>query len=204
MFVVNIAGDMYQITVRWTEYAPRVVDIHPELFAEMKGLIYSTLQLKLPFTLIKSLTVSWTKNGYVAPVKIFLFRCSTAKVSHFRSADVGKDGLLSIAYPTTRFANLLLRPDCPSRFTTAKSKFSVHFPLVMTSSNPLIKFDWPYCFQVQCWKGKSAQLTWDDFLGNEVLTFVLVTHLSGFGANIDSKRIFWIVTRAFWKCRHVI
>lgn len=61
----EIEGDMYQIAVRWTEYAPRVVEIHPELFAEMKGLIYSTLQLKLPFTLIKSLTVSWTKNGYV-------------------------------------------------------------------------------------------------------------------------------------------
>lgn len=55
--------DMYQIAVRWTEYAPRVVDIYPELFAEMKGLIYATLQLKLPFTLIKSITVSWTKNG---------------------------------------------------------------------------------------------------------------------------------------------
>ena len=50
--------DMYQIAVRWTEYAPRVHDIHPKLFAEMYGFIFATTQLNLPFTMIKSIVVS--------------------------------------------------------------------------------------------------------------------------------------------------
>ena len=33
----RFTGDMYKIAVRWTEYAPRLVEIHPELFSEMKG-----------------------------------------------------------------------------------------------------------------------------------------------------------------------
>ena len=53
-------GDMYKIAVRWTEYAPRVVHVHPELFAEMYGFIFATIDLKLPFTLIKSIVVSLT------------------------------------------------------------------------------------------------------------------------------------------------
>ena len=52
--------DMYRIAVRWTEYAPRVVHVYPELFAEMFGLIFATVELKLPFTLIKSIVVSVT------------------------------------------------------------------------------------------------------------------------------------------------
>lgn len=51
---------MYRIAVKWTEYAPRVVDVYPELFAEMFGFIYATVELKLPFTLIKSIVVSVT------------------------------------------------------------------------------------------------------------------------------------------------
>jgi hypothetical protein len=51
---------MYRIAVRWCEYAPRVVDIHPELFAEMYGFIHATVQLELPFTLLQSLVVSVT------------------------------------------------------------------------------------------------------------------------------------------------
>jgi len=31
------ARDMYRIAVRWTEYAPRVVVVYPQLFAEMYG-----------------------------------------------------------------------------------------------------------------------------------------------------------------------
>lgn len=56
---------MYKIVERWTEYTPRVLDIHPQLFAEMKGLIFATLQLGLPFTLVKSIVVSFTKPEYV-------------------------------------------------------------------------------------------------------------------------------------------
>lgn len=49
---------MFRIAVRWSEYAPRVVTVHPELFAEMYGFIYATVELKLPFTLVKSIVVS--------------------------------------------------------------------------------------------------------------------------------------------------
>mmetsp|Transcript_20456 Transcript_20456/g.38788 ORF Transcript_20456/g.38788 Transcript_20456/m.38788 type:complete len:488 (+) Transcript_20456:206-1669(+) len=52
------ARDMYRIAVRWTEYAPRVVVVYPQLFAEMYGFIYATVELKLPFTLVKSIVVS--------------------------------------------------------------------------------------------------------------------------------------------------
>lgn len=66
-FVIDAysTGDMYKIAVKWTEFAPRVVEIHPELFAEMYGFIYSTVELNLPFTLIKSIVVSVTTTPYV-------------------------------------------------------------------------------------------------------------------------------------------
>jgi hypothetical protein len=51
---------MYKIVVKWTEYVIRVLDVHPKLFGEMFGLIHATVQLKLPFTLIKSIVVSTT------------------------------------------------------------------------------------------------------------------------------------------------
>lgn len=56
--------DMYRIAVKWCEYAPRVVQVHPELFAEMFGFIFATVQLKMPFTLLKSLVVSNTKERH--------------------------------------------------------------------------------------------------------------------------------------------
>jgi len=52
--------DMYRIAVLWSEYAPRVYDVFPKLFAEMFGFIIATTQLDLPHTLIKSLVVSTT------------------------------------------------------------------------------------------------------------------------------------------------
>ncbi|KAL7565366.1 hypothetical protein ACA910_013586 [Epithemia clementina (nom. ined.)] len=54
--------DMYQIVLKWTKLTPRVVQVHPELFAEMYGFIYATVQLQLPMTLIKSLVVSSTES----------------------------------------------------------------------------------------------------------------------------------------------
>ena len=54
--------DMYRIADKWTEYAPRVLQIYPELFAEMYGFIIACVQLKLPFTFIKSLVVSTTET----------------------------------------------------------------------------------------------------------------------------------------------
>jgi hypothetical protein len=36
---LSSTGDMYRIVVKWCEYAPRVVEIHPVLFAEMKGFV---------------------------------------------------------------------------------------------------------------------------------------------------------------------
>ena len=54
---------MYKIAVRWTEYVIRVIDVYPQLFGEMYGMIHSTVQLKLPFTLLKSIVVSTTTTG---------------------------------------------------------------------------------------------------------------------------------------------
>lgn len=57
---ISTLRDTYNIAVLWTEYAPRVYDIHPKLFAEMYGYIIATTQLDLIPTLIKSLVVSTT------------------------------------------------------------------------------------------------------------------------------------------------
>ena len=54
--------DMYRIAVKWTEYTPRVLDIYPKLFGEMYGFIHATVQLQLPFTLVKSMVVSTTTS----------------------------------------------------------------------------------------------------------------------------------------------
>jgi peptidyl serine alpha-galactosyltransferase len=84
--------DMYQIVVRWTELAPRVLRMHDHLFAgtrvvsvshtvfvafithprlvvselplliEMYGFIFATHQLNLPFTLVKSFVLSETAS----------------------------------------------------------------------------------------------------------------------------------------------
>jgi peptidyl serine alpha-galactosyltransferase len=53
-------GDMWRVAHRWCVYAPRIVEIHPKLFAEMYGLIVAAIQLDLPFTLGRSFTVSYT------------------------------------------------------------------------------------------------------------------------------------------------
>lgn len=55
--------DMYGIAKVWTETAPRVLDVYPQLFAEMFGFIYATVMLKLPFTLVKSIVVSTTTTS---------------------------------------------------------------------------------------------------------------------------------------------
>jgi peptidyl serine alpha-galactosyltransferase len=53
-------SDMYKIVSLWTETAPRVLDVFPELFAEMYGFVIATLMLKLPFQMTKSIVVSTT------------------------------------------------------------------------------------------------------------------------------------------------
>ena len=55
---------MYNIAVLWTDYAPRVYEVHPKLFAEMYGYIIATTQLNLPHTLIRSLVVSETHTNH--------------------------------------------------------------------------------------------------------------------------------------------
>ena len=52
--------DMMAIAQLWADYAPRVYEIHPKLFAEMFGYIFATTQL--PHTLIQSLVVSTTQT----------------------------------------------------------------------------------------------------------------------------------------------
>jgi hypothetical protein len=51
-------GDMYKIALLWTDYTPRVLDVYPQLFAEMYGFILATVQLELRMTLIRSIVVS--------------------------------------------------------------------------------------------------------------------------------------------------
>lgn len=50
--------DMYDISLLWTVYAPRVDHVNPGLFAEMQGFIWATYKLNLPHALIKSIVVS--------------------------------------------------------------------------------------------------------------------------------------------------
>jgi hypothetical protein len=51
-------SDMYKIALLWSEYTPRVLDVYPQLFAEMYGFVVATVQLELPVTLIRSIVVS--------------------------------------------------------------------------------------------------------------------------------------------------
>jgi hypothetical protein len=54
-------ADMYRLASVWTETAPRVLDVYPELFAEMYGLIIAAVVLELPFALTKSIVISTTE-----------------------------------------------------------------------------------------------------------------------------------------------
>ena len=56
-------SDMYKIVSLWTETAPRVLDVYPELFAEMYGFVIATVMLNLPFQMTKSIVVSTTGAG---------------------------------------------------------------------------------------------------------------------------------------------
>jgi len=56
--------DMYDISLLWTDYAPRVDHVNPGLFAEMQGYIWATYKLGLPHTLIKSIVVSNTETPH--------------------------------------------------------------------------------------------------------------------------------------------
>jgi peptidyl serine alpha-galactosyltransferase len=52
--------DMYRIVSLWTETAPRVLEVYPELFAEMYGFVIATVMLQLPFQMVKSIVISTT------------------------------------------------------------------------------------------------------------------------------------------------
>jgi hypothetical protein len=54
------ALDGYKIATHWVDFAPRVFQQFPKLFAEMFGYIIASAHLNLPHTLIKSLVVSTT------------------------------------------------------------------------------------------------------------------------------------------------
>ena len=54
--------DMFDVAVKWTEFAPRVFDEYPKLFAEMYGYCIATAHLKLSHTMLKSIVVSTTKT----------------------------------------------------------------------------------------------------------------------------------------------
>jgi hypothetical protein len=54
--------DGYKIACKWTEYAPRILEIFPHLYSEMYGYIIATVQLGLPHTLIKSLVLSYVPS----------------------------------------------------------------------------------------------------------------------------------------------
>jgi peptidyl serine alpha-galactosyltransferase len=53
-------SDMYKIVSLWTETAPRVLKVYPQLFAEMYGFVIATVMLRLPFQMIQSIVVSTT------------------------------------------------------------------------------------------------------------------------------------------------
>ena len=54
--------DMYRIVSLWTETAPRVLVVYPQLFAEMYGFVIATVMLQLPFQMVKSIVVSTTST----------------------------------------------------------------------------------------------------------------------------------------------
>jgi hypothetical protein len=50
--------DMYRLTIGWTLWVHKVLDVYPRLFAEMYGLIFAGVELNLPFTFTRSIVVS--------------------------------------------------------------------------------------------------------------------------------------------------
>lgn len=52
------ARDMYNIAIKWTEYAPKVFEEHPHLMAEMYAYCIAAAHLELPHQLIESMMVS--------------------------------------------------------------------------------------------------------------------------------------------------
>jgi hypothetical protein len=54
---------MWQLAHRWCEYVPRVLEQYPKIFAEMYGLIIAAVQIQMPFTLVRSFTVSSTSSS---------------------------------------------------------------------------------------------------------------------------------------------
>ncbi|GKY95452.1 hypothetical protein MPSEU_000506800 [Mayamaea pseudoterrestris] len=50
--------DFYQLTLKWTSWLPKVLQVYPKLFAEMYALIFAGVELNLPFTFIRSIVVS--------------------------------------------------------------------------------------------------------------------------------------------------
>jgi hypothetical protein len=52
------ARDMYQVTVHWTDFLPRLFEIHPEFMAEMYAYSLATAHLNLPHQLARGFMVS--------------------------------------------------------------------------------------------------------------------------------------------------
>lgn len=60
---VVAAGDMHDIAVTWSEFAPRVYAQYPHLLAEMYAYCIAAAHLRLPHMLIDSMMVSQSGNG---------------------------------------------------------------------------------------------------------------------------------------------
>ena len=60
---VVAAGDMHDIAVAWSEFAPRVYAQYPHLLAEMYAYCIAAAHLRLPHMLIDSMMVSQSGNG---------------------------------------------------------------------------------------------------------------------------------------------
>jgi len=57
------ARDMHQIAIKWSEFAPKVLDEYPNLLAEMYAFCIAAAHLELPHQLATSLMVSYLPNG---------------------------------------------------------------------------------------------------------------------------------------------
>lgn len=125
--------DMYNIAVKWTEFAPRVFDIHPKLFAEMYGYCIASAHLKLPHTMVKSIVVSTTitrREGWA-----YIDALPDDQVCN-PSSDADLPFVLHYCkrYFLERFFF--------SKYRLRKNYLSCDTPLLTTPSNSILEADW--------------------------------------------------------------
>ena len=144
--------DMLAIAKGWADYAPRVYEIHPKLFAEMFGYIFATTQLQLPHTLIKSLVVSTTETSnregwkYIDTALSDDQVCASLHRGRFTpTQDITSSTQLPVALHYCK--RYLLHTWFFSKYRLKKHYISCETPLLQLPPLDLVRYNYTYSLQ---------------------------------------------------------